>query len=187
MRTLERAYRRLSKLYFEKTVRGETFFLSCFDIRLQSHVRGACKEHERCSVGMGQFSVAPSGRLFPCVQFVGRDEPDAWCLGNVEGGFDRAARERVHAASRTRPVACTSCDLRDRCVNWCACVAHATTSTVSGVSPVVCEHERMLMPIVDALGTELFRRRSRMFLDKHYDAAFPILTVIDDLRREAHR
>lgn len=105
----------------------------------------------------------------------------------MDGGFDERARRACYEASKLRPEPCSSCDLRGRCVSWCACVAHATTGTPGGVSPLVCEHERMLMPIVDQLGAELFRRRSRMFLDKQYDAAFPILSVIDDLRREANR
>ena len=38
----------------------------------------------------------------------------------------------------------------------------------------------MLMPIADRLGRELYRRRDPHFLHKHYNAAYPVLSMIED-------
>ena len=38
----------------------------------------------------------------------------------------------------------------------------------------------MLMPIADRLGRELYRQRNPHFLHKHYNAAYPVLSMIED-------
>jgi len=36
------------------------------------------------------------------------------------------------------------------------------------------------MPIADRIGRELYRRRDPLFLHKHYNAAYPVLSMIED-------
>jgi hypothetical protein len=38
----------------------------------------------------------------------------------------------------------------------------------------------MLMPVADRLGRELYRQRNPHFLHKHYNAAYPVLSMIED-------
>ena len=59
-----------------------------------------------------------------------------------------------------------------------------TTGTVSEPSPVLCRHERMLVPIADRIGKILYEERSPGFLHKHYNAAYPVLSLIEDARPE---
>ncbi|MFH1377634.1 MAG: hypothetical protein ABIH86_02660 [Planctomycetota bacterium] len=48
----------------------------------------------------------------------------------------------------------------------------------------LCAHERMLIPIVDQLGKRLYKDRVPMFIQKHYNAAYPVLSLIDDQQSE---
>ena len=175
------AYRRLAKAYETWTRRGDRFYLSCFDARIRTRVRGPCEPSERCTPGLSQLSVAPSGTLYPCVQFVGDDARREHVIGHVNTGIDPTAVAHFRERSERDKPACDGCALEGRCMNWCACANWASTGSVELVSPILCEHERMLMPIVDDLGARLFRVRSSMFLDKHYNAAFPIMSVIRDV------
>ncbi|MBI5531645.1 MAG: radical SAM protein [Deltaproteobacteria bacterium] len=184
---LGHAYEKAARLYEKKTLRGDRFFLSCFDARIRTRVRGPCTEEERCTAGMHQFSVSPSGRIYPCVQFVGDDQGGGHVLGHVSTGFEPLARERFHEASEAAKPQCQGCALLGRCSCWCACVNWATTGNLAQVSPVLCEHERMLMPMADVLASRLFSRRNTMFIHKHYNAAFPILSVAEDILEAAER
>jgi hypothetical protein len=38
----------------------------------------------------------------------------------------------------------------------------------------------MLMPIADRVGRQLYRQRDPHFLHKHYNAAYPVLSMIED-------
>jgi uncharacterized protein len=178
---LAAAYRRLAKSYEAWTRRGDRFYLSCFDARIRTRVRGPCEAMERCTPGLSQLSVAPSGAIYPCVQFVGGDTRREHVIGHVSTGLDPFAVAEFRQASEGDKASCEGCALTDRCMNWCACANWASTGTVELVSPILCEHERMLLPIVDDLAGRLFRLRSSMFLEKHYNAAFPVLSVVRDL------
>ena len=46
---------------------------------------------------------------------------------------------------------------------------------------VLCEYERMLHPIADRLAARLYKARNPMFLQRHYNPAFPVLSFLEDL------
>ncbi len=48
------------------------------------------------------------------------------------------------------------------------------------MSPVLCRYEQMLVPLADRVGRILYRRRDPLFLHKHYNAAYPVLSLIED-------
>jgi uncharacterized protein len=45
---------------------------------------------------------------------------------------------------------------------------------------VLCAHERIVLPIADALAARLFKRRSPMFLQKHYNELYPLVSLVED-------
>jgi uncharacterized protein len=182
---LGKAYGKAAALYEKKTLRGERFYLSCFDSRIRTRVMGACERSERCSAGTQQWSVAPAGTIHPCVQFVGA--AGVHVLGSVDGGLDAAAIARFESDSEQEKQECRGCALLGRCSQWCACVNQAGTGSVTRVSPVLCEHERLLLPIADALAARLFRRRNSLFIHKHYHADYPLLSATEDLFEELAR
>jgi len=47
-------------------------------------------------------------------------------------------------------------------------------------SPVLCRHERLLLPIAGRAGKRLYRRREPRFIQKHHNAAYPVLSLIED-------
>jgi len=179
-RALARQYRRLGSLYVKWTREERKFYLSPFEVKLSSHINRHCYRKERCELAERQISVDPRGFLFPCVQFTAVGPDSQWCIGNVFDGMDEAARRRIHDESEQEKEACRTCAVSDRCNNTCGCLNWQTTGTVNRVSPALCRHERILIPIADRVGKTLYRERSPLFLHKHYNAAYPVLSLLED-------
>ena len=155
-------------------------WFSPFEVKLASHIHGACYAQERCELGRRQLSVGPDGRVFPCVQFVQDGRDDTFVMGDVTGGLDPERQARVAALAEREHEPCARCALAPRCNHTCGCLNWQATGRVDRVSPTLCAHERLLLPIVDALGERLWKRRNSFFVQKHYNAVFPLLSLIED-------
>jgi uncharacterized protein len=180
LRELERQYTLLSDWYETRTLREDKFYFSPFDVKMASHIfPGSCKR-ERCELGKRQISVAPSGRLFPCVQFIGDGSDSEWCIGDVTTGLDEDRRERIYKLNAGEKEGCRTCAIRERCNHYCACLNRQATGHIGGVSPVLCAHEQMTLRAADRLAERLFRRRSPMFVQKQYNELFPLISMAED-------
>jgi uncharacterized protein len=181
LKDLSQAYERLGKWYVEQTTSGRKFYLSCFDSRIHSWTHGPLDPTERCFAGQRQFSIAPSGRLYPCVQFVEEDRDDCFVIGDVTTGFDQNKRNAMSYTGEKEKPECGGCALTERCSSWCACINWQSTGQLDQASPLVCEHERLLMPIADRVANRLWKIRNPQFIHKHYNPAFPVLSFVEDL------
>lgn len=180
IKALKKQYLNLADWYIEQTLAERKFYYSPFEVKIASHVfPGSCKA-DRCELGRTQISVAPNGRLFPCVQFVGDGSLTEYCIGNVDDGIDEAARQRLYENNAEEKTTCVECAIRERCNHYCGCLNLATTGSLDTVSPVQCAHERMIMPIADKVGETLFKKRSAMFIQKHYNEMFPLISLVED-------
>jgi uncharacterized protein len=174
---LKRQYKKLAAFYKDLTLKEEKFYLSPFEVKISSHIRGDDYCAERCELGKKQISVAPDGRLYPCVQFVGDDE---YAIGDVRSGIDQAKRLRLYELNENEKESCADCAVKGRCNQHCACLNKQSTGDFRRVSPVLCAHERILLPIADALAEDLYKRRSGLFIQKQYNDMFPLLSLTED-------
>jgi uncharacterized protein len=179
---LEREYRRLARLYERLSIAGHKLYFSPFEKKLASHIHGAEAVCRRCHFGVRQVSVAPNGDLYPCVQFVQDGRSNAvFRIGDVWHGIDRQRQAELYAASRRVADTCSACALETRCEHLCSCLNWQTTGAIDTVSPFLCASERLLVPIVDGLGQRLYSRRVPLFIQKHYNAAYPVISCLEDL------
>lgn len=174
---LRQQYELLALWYEELTLREEKFYFSPFEVKIASHIRGDAHCAELCELGKKQISVAPDGRLYPCVQFVGREE---YCIGDVFSGIDREAQNRLYLLNEEEKAPCRNCAIKNRCNHHCACLNMQATGNFQTVSPVLCANERMLIPIVDQLAEKLYKKRSGAFIQKQYNDMYPILSYMED-------
>lgn len=179
---LRRQYKLLAAWYEHQTLEGRKFFFSPFEKKFATHIRGDDVLCQRCQLGIRQVSVSHDGTIYPCVQFVqdGASTRQEFAIGNVWDGIDPTRQKALYEMSEREFAPCAECALKNRCDNKCGCLNWQTTGSLNSVSPVVCESERTLIPIVDRLGARLFRKRAPHFLQKHYNAIYPILSLIDD-------
>jgi uncharacterized protein len=106
-----------------------------FDIDLEG---GPCvaKRVTGCGAGTEYMAVTPSGRLYPCHQFVG---DEAFCLGDLDSGILDIARvqefSQCHVAAKP---ACTACWAKYYCGGGCMATAFYTNKNIMEPDEVSC-------------------------------------------------
>jgi len=173
---LKRQYRALASFYREKSKKEEKFYLSPFEVKMASHIRQHDLRTERCELGKKQLSIAPDGKIYPCVQLI---EPD-YCIGDVKNGIDEAKRQHLYQLNEREKDECIDCAIRSRCNHHCACVNKCATGSITALSPFQCAHERILLPIADSLAERLWQEKNALFLQKQYNDMFPLLSLTED-------
>lgn len=132
-----------------------------FESKIQAYLND--RPCMQCKLGVRQPSITPDGKLYPCNQFVG---VAAFCMGDVKTGVDQKALHRIHKEASLQEPDCAGCAIWDRCRHHCACLNYSMTGDLHTVSPVQCTHERILIPIADALAESLYQRNSLRFLQQ---------------------
>jgi uncharacterized protein len=177
LNTLKLQYRELADFYYERTMAEDKFYLSPFEVKISSHINRYNYCHERCELGRKQISAAPDGKLYPCVQFVG---DSLYEIGDINQGIDEGKRQSLYLLNEQEKDSCKDCAVRERCNHYCGCMNRQATGRIDLVSPVLCAHERILLPIADELAEKLYKKRSGLFLQKHYNDMFPLVSMIED-------
>ncbi len=184
---LEKAYRELAKLYAGLHRRGTWTFINLFDDRIHSHLHPG-QPVGLCEMGDSEFSIAPDGTIYPCVQFINADtlSTGRHALGHVREGWNLEARRTLIAAAKETPASCVDCALDGRCSNYCGCLNFVTTGEINEVSAFRCTHERMLFPIVDRTAERLFKEKNALFLQRFYDPLFSLLSALELAHEKGH-
>ena len=177
---LQEQYEKIARLYIQWTEEGKKFYLGAFETKIASHIKGEEYVQKSCHIGRDQISVAADGKIYPCVQFVGTPE---FCIGDVWQGID-SERQQLFAAHHCGSSLCSGCAISKRCIHTCGCMNRLDTGSVDQVSPFQCRHEKMLITIVDRMAEKLYRSKNSRFIAKHYDPAYPLVSLLEDgLRR----
>ena len=134
--TVMAEYERLGHMLME---RGKKINFFHFNVDL---TQGPCviKRLRGCGAGCEYVAITPDGDIFPCHQFVGKDE---YCMGNVfDGSFDMDI-SRVFSDQNiyTRP-ACRECWARFYCSGGCSASNLLVNHDISKSNEVACEMER---------------------------------------------
>ena len=174
---LQHQYELLAELYERKTLAEDKFYFSPFEVKISSHINSRTYCRERCELGLRQLSVGPEGGLYPCVQFVG--DP-AFRLGDVWQGIDEADRQALYLHNEEEKSGCDTCAIRARCNHHCACLNRQATGSIDQISPMLCAHERIVLPIADRLAERLYKRGSALFIQKQYNDFYPLASLAED-------
>jgi uncharacterized protein len=178
--TLKEQYSQLASFYYERLSKGSKIYYAAFDERIKTWSQKPYRLGDLCDMANSQIAIAPSGRIYPCVQFVADDRNHRFVIGDVRGGFDGVRRQELIAENMTERTACVGCDLHGRCATYCGCVNWQTTGHLDRIPPIICEHERMLMPIVDKMANRLWKKNVALFKRKFYDKLYPISSYLED-------
>ncbi len=165
--TWDEQYARVADLFVERFRAGQDLYVNFVDGKILTRLKEGFSCEDRCSFGEGEIAVAPSGRIYPCERLVG-DDTGELAIGDVENGFDELARMAVIARRGNHDTDCAECALRERCMNWCGCINHATTGAIDHVSARVCFHEQLCIREADRAAELLWQERNPLFLRKYY-------------------
>ena len=175
--TLRREYEKLANLYRNWTLSEQKVYLSPFDQKILSHVKGTAYNIDRRKMSQNQPSVAPDGTIFPGSRYV--DDP-TFAIGDVWAGIDEKKQAFFIEKGATPLDACKACALLHRCNYAYDMLARRGDSFAIDIGPVQCAHERLLTPIADKLAEELYSEGSALFIHKHYNEMYPFLSALEE-------
>jgi len=161
------AYERSADLYLEAYRQKRPFWLSLFDGKIASHVKGGYLPEDRCDLGQRNLVVAASGRLYPCDRLVGEDRDASAAVGDIWTGPDEHRIQQC-VSRITSPPECLECAFGNRCRNRCACANLAMTGAIDIPSETLCFHEQLAIRSADRVAQILFAERNPLFLAQHY-------------------
>lgn len=162
------AYQKMAESYVETFRRHDPVRINVLDGRIRTRINGGYRACDHCGFGDSEISVSAAGNFYPCERLVGDDSDEALRIGDVENGFDSAARTRILASRGNEVAECRECAVRDRCVNWCGCVNYASTGMINRVPGVVCHHEKLSIRCADHAASLLYSEQNPAFFDRFY-------------------
>ncbi len=148
-RKLKRFYTVLLKRYIDLKKSGSPLSISLFDDKINLINAGSSYKKSCCNIGKENFVVNPDGDIFPCTRFANRSKGADYSIGNIFKGIVSEKIDVIDKARENDKVECKACEIRDICLgNSCSCISYSTTGMIDGVSPFICEHERMLVKLI---------------------------------------
>ena len=132
-------YDKLAKIMIEREKAGKGFNFFHFMIDLEG---GPCvaKRLSGCGSGTEYLAVTPWGDLYPCHQFVGKEE---FLMGNVDEGIIKPEiAEEFRGCSVYSKEKCKKCFARFYCSGGCMANAYNFHGTIHDAYDIGCEMQR---------------------------------------------
>lgn len=129
-------YEKLAELMIERNKAGKPFTFYHYMIDLEG---GPCiyKRISGCGSGTEYMAVTPWGDLYPCHQFVGKEQ---YKLGDIYNGVsNHAAQEEFASCNVYARPECRDCWARLYCSGGCAANAFNATGDIKGVYKYGCD------------------------------------------------
>ena len=174
---LEGEYRKMAEMYIKWTKAEEKFYLSPFDAKILSLLKGESYNMDRRLMALNQPSVAPDGKIYPGSRYL--DDPE-FVIGDVFSGIDSEKQRFIYDKGTTPPDPCLECAIRTRCNYAYDTLCHQDGEIVPDVSPVQCAHEQIITPIADDVADKLYKDRNALFLHKHYNELYSVVSLVED-------
>lgn len=156
---------------------GRDLWIEPLDGRIVSQVKGGLQDCDRCSAGIGELAIAPSGTWYPCERMVGADGPAErrWAIGNsmatADGGPDPALVRTLQGHRQAEPEECRACPLNDRCQHTCACSNAMATGAVAVPGGAQCATEQVAIAVADRVAATLWSEGNPLFIKRRYRLA----------------
>ena len=132
-------YDKLAKVMIEREKEGKGFNFFHFMIDLDG---GPCvaKRLSGCGSGTEYLAVTPWGDLYPCHQFVGKEE---FLMGNVREGIVRSEiRDEFKSCNVYSKKKCRDCFARFYCSGGCMANSYNFHGTIHDAYDIGCEMQR---------------------------------------------
>ena len=178
---IEEQYNEVAKIYENKLLQEENIDIFSIDKKIKTYIKKGYDCNNDCKLGMKSIDVGVDGDFYPCEQLVGNKQ---YVIGNCKTGIDEIARMKIVQEAKKENEICKKCSIRNRCKHTCACMNYMLTKDINELSPLVCETEKIIIRVADAMAERLYKQSSDMFIQKFYNKDFDILNSIANKRKE---
>ena len=161
---LEKEMLKVEALYEQWNAGNDVFRFIPFDNKIKNYIRQRDADSVMCHFGCHKLMVDADGKYYPCSHFIGRDGFD---IGSLEEGVNEEKLESLES-KRVEPEDCRECELRFRCRHTCACSNHGQTGSVSEVSALQCEYEKLTIQLADRAAALLLNESNPAFVSRMY-------------------
>jgi uncharacterized protein len=169
-------YEKMAEIYIRFTRAEQKIYLAPFDMKIVSHLKGKKYHADRRLMAKNQPSVAPDGKIY--INSFHLNNP-LYQIGDVFGGIDNERRDFLFEKCGELPEPCRECAIMTRC-NY-AYPNMAENEIVHVMSPIQCAHEQIITPIADRTAETLFGENNALFVHKHYNKMYPMLSLVEDM------
>lgn len=135
----------LANYYIQCYKKKREIALNLIDSKVILLVKKGYEEADKCSMGEREWAFAPSGNIYPCERFIGEDNDDFFCLGNIHTGLNQKSICNLLEHRGNNEEKCKTCNLQIYCMNWCGCTNYYTTGHSDLVSSFICENEKAII------------------------------------------
>jgi len=177
LQALEAEYKKIAKLYIKWTRAEEKFYFSSFDMKILSHLKGDNYNIDRGRMGLNQPSIAPNGKIYSSSKHLNNP---VFEIGDVFSGIDKDKHKAIFERGAIPSEPCSKCAIKSRCNYAYDNLSNDGDNMIDDVSPVQCVHERLITPIADYVAQTLYKEKNALFIHKHYNDLYPIMSLVED-------
>jgi len=135
-------YRQVAEGYVACYRRGAEIALNLIDSKAILFLKGGYAQRDKCSMGDGEWGIAPSGNIYPCERLICEDDDPTFCLGNIKSGLNHDRRCALRSKRGNNRSECRTCFYNRFCMSWCGCTNWFMSGAIDMPSPVLCAMEK---------------------------------------------
>ena len=174
---LRAQYEKLGQLYIDLKRQEQKFYISTLDMKISSLIKGAQYSKDRMKLAKNQPSVAPDGKLYFSSKYI--HKPD-FEMGDVFKGINLDKQEEIFTKAAKPSETCQKCAIVSRCNFAYDCLISTDAGIMTSVPPLQCANEQAITPIADHVASTLYNEQNAMFMHKHYNELYPIMSLLED-------
>jgi uncharacterized protein len=175
---LESEYEKIADMYVRLTKNEEKIYLSAIDVKILSHLKGEKYHSDRKQMSKNQPSIAPDGKIYLGSRHL--NEP-TFQIGDVFSGIDTEKQNFLFEKGDEIPQECRECAILSRCNYAYGSMRLENGNIVPDITGFQCAHEQIITPIADRAAENLFKQKSAMFIHKHYNEMYPVMSLVEDM------
>jgi uncharacterized protein len=165
---LREVFTQIAKYYIESYHQGQEISVNFIDSKIILFLKGGYSVEDVCGMGETEWGFAPSGNIYPCERFIGEDNANSFCLGNVHTGLDLANRCSLLKKRGNCNNECKTCELQKFCMNWCGCTNYFMTGETDLAGPFLCAIEKASIQAAQQVFITLSKLDNELFIEHFY-------------------
>ena len=170
LRRFDRAMQKLADAWADCYRAGNPMTVPLIDSKIARNILHPLVKLPRCNCGGIEWTVGPSGRIYPCDRMVGIDDGTGPVIGDVFTGIDMQKQAAFLSCHHSTPSCCADCRDVHRCSFWGSCIKFNMTGRITPDPPrELCLMEKSITRAADRVAGELWNEQNRDFIHRFYE------------------